>query len=253
MSAVAKDGPERDLPPGLALAWGETPASRRGPKPGYSVERIVEAAVELADREGFAALSLPRIARRVGFTTNALYRYVSSKDELLVLLADAGWGPPPDSLSRIRRWRAAATAWVRAVIERYHERPWLLSIPVRGAPVTPNLLRWLEVLLAGMAHSGLRDGDKLGCALLLDGYARGTAALSRDLREAGTPPVQSSAVTEFLQPRLSARGYPILATMLAGGRYEDTPADHDVEFGLGRILDGIDALIAQSPRRDHPR
>ena len=64
----------------------------RGPKPSHSVESVVAAAIAVADAEGYAALSMPRIARGLGITANVLYRYVASKDELLVLMTDAAWG-----------------------------------------------------------------------------------------------------------------------------------------------------------------
>src|SRR4051794_441692 len=102
------------LPPGLALAWGVTSPGRRGPKPAHSVEKIVEAAAELADAHGIAALSLPKVAARIGVTTNALYRYISSKDELFVLLREAGWGTPPESIQRAANWRDGVTAWTYA-------------------------------------------------------------------------------------------------------------------------------------------
>jgi AcrR family transcriptional regulator len=238
---------EPPLPPGLALAWGAAPAARRGRKPAHSVERIVEAALALADEAGFSALSLPKIASRVGVTTNALYRYVSSKEELLVLLADLAWGPAPESLSREDDWRAAATGWVHAALDRFRAHPWLLDLPVRGAPVTPNLLGWLEKLLESMTKTGLPMPDILGCAVLLDGYARSVAKLARDLRETTTPPVQSAAVASFLRPLLAERGYPILASMMSGGQYEDDDElpEADVEFGLTRILDGIEVQVGR--------
>ncbi|HEX6352601.1 TetR/AcrR family transcriptional regulator [Actinophytocola sp.] len=241
--AAINDG----LPPGFALAWGLTPtsASKRGPKPAHSVDQIVETAIRLADVEDSAALSMSRIAKELGLTANALYRYVSSKDELLVLVADTAWGPPPDSVAEATSWRDAAAVWTRAVIGRYRERPWLLDIPVHGAPVTPNLLRWLEVLLAAMAGSGPADQELLGCAMLLDGYARSTASLFRDLSGSSGPPVQSASVTGSLQPLLREHGYPVLAGMLAGGSYQDGPStiDDDIGFGLDRLLDGIEALV----------
>jgi AcrR family transcriptional regulator len=231
-----------ELPPGLALAWGFTPVGTRGPKPAHSVERIVETAIELADADGFAALSLPRIAKRLGFTTNALYRYVASKDELLVLLADSGWGEPPDSVGSANSWRGAVAAWVRAYLERTRQHPWLLDLPIRGAPVTPHLLRWLEVLLAALQGTGLTDRDTLDCAVLIDGYARSTATLARDLRRSTAPPVQS--VGEFLVPLLRERGFPLVAQIIISGGYEDGELDdRDIDFGLHRILDGVDVLI----------
>ncbi len=245
---MVDDTVRRQLPPGLAMAWGVMPPpGKRGRKPAFSVERIVESAMALADAEWFAELSMPKIARGLGISANALYRYVSSKEELLVLLNEAAVGPPP-TLPSHDGWRGGATAWVHALLDRYRSHSWLLDMPVRGAPMTPNLLRWLEVLLAAMSGTGLRNQHLVGCAVLLDGYARSTATLERNLRESTTPPVQSAAIAEFLGPLLHERGFPHVATIMAAGDYADDDLTEsnldDIDFGLTRILDGIDILIA---------
>lgn len=234
---------ESPLPHGLALVWDLPPPARRGPKPAYTVAQVVDAAIALADEEGVAGLSLPKIARRLGLTPNALYRYVSSKDELELLLVDAGTGPAPSDLPT--DWREGAAAWARALIARYRARPWLTDLPIRGAPVTPNLLGWLESLLRALTDTGLPAGDLLSSAILLDSYARSIAGLANDLAASEAPPVQSPAVTGFLYPLLAERGYPLVAAMLMGGEYADTPVDPDIEFGLTRILDGIEQLVTQ--------
>ncbi|QFU89078.1 TetR/AcrR family transcriptional regulator [Amycolatopsis sp. YIM 10] len=231
------------LPPGTALAWGYTPAPRRGPKPAYSVAQIVEAAVAQADAEGLEGLSMPAIAKRLGITANALYRYLRSKEELLVLVAEAGWGPPPEPLTG--DWRTAVTAWAHAQLDRCRRHPWLIELPVRGGPTTPNMLRWLEVFLEAMADSGLGASDALGCVLLVDGWVRSTAALVRDVRES-----EQEVLNEFLQPLLREHGYPRVAAVLSGADYgEQGMQETDVEFGLNRILDGIEALIEQRRSR----
>ena len=234
---------ESPLPHGLSLAWGFPPSSRPGPKPTYTVADIVDAALDLADREGATAMSLPKIARALNLTPNALYRYVNSKDELVLLVFDAGAGPPPSDLPA--DWRAGAAAWARALIDRYRTRPWLVHLPIRGAPVTPNLLGWLESLLVPLADTGLRPGDQLSCATLLDSYARSIVALADGLATSNAAPVQSAEVFGFLLPRLADRGYPLIAAMLTSGVYADSPNGLDPEFGLTRILDGIERLIAQ--------
>jgi len=234
---------ESPLPHGLALVWGFPPPSRRGPRPAYTVTQVVEAAMALADEEGVAGLSLPKIARRLDLTPNALYRYVSAKDELVLLLVDAATGPPPDDLPD--EWRAGAAAWTRALIGRYLARPWLVDLPIRGAPVTPNLLGWLESLLRVLTGTGLPTGDLLSSAVLLDSYARSIAGLANDLAASEAPPVQSPEVTGFLYPLLAERGYPLIAAMLMGGDYADSPVGPDIEFGLNRILDGIEQLVRE--------
>lgn len=233
-----------DLPPGLAPAWGAAPRPRRGPKPSHSVDRIVAAAVELADADGLAAASLPNIAASVGLSTNALYRYVGSKDELLVLLGDAGFGPPaplaPDS-----DWRGAAREWVRAALERYRGRPWLLDLPSRGSAVTPHRLRWIEQLLAVLTEAGLSDVDAFGSALLLGDFARATAdrLRARADPDSADSPARVRDVRAFLRPLLVDGGYPRLAALAARGEY---PGAGSVDFGLDRVLDGIAGLLTAS-------
>ncbi|MDX6237002.1 MAG: hypothetical protein QOG10_1817 [Kribbellaceae bacterium] len=231
-----------ELPPGLGLAWGVHPMQRRGPKPTLTIEQIVATGIQFGDTQGFEAISLQKIAAHLSVSTNAMYRYVSSKDELLVLVADTAWGRAPASILEAGGWREGARAWVQAQADRYAERPWLLDLPIRGAPVTPNLLTWLEVLLQVMAGTGLDQHDALGCVVLFDGYVRSYANLVRQLDASDSAPVQSPAVGEFLLPRLQSGGYPLLAAMYANQEYEDG-IDDDLEFGLTRILDGIQVLI----------
>src|SRR6188508_1559790 len=96
--------PEIDLPRGVALAWGVAANPQRGPKRELSIERIVEAAVEIADAEGLAAVSMSSIAASLGFTTMSLYRYVSAKDDLIMLMQEYGTGLPPASIVEAPDW-----------------------------------------------------------------------------------------------------------------------------------------------------
>ena len=81
------DSPQ--LPPGLDLLWGRRERKRHGPKPGLSLEGIVGAAIGVADAEGLGAVSMARVAKELGFTTMSLYRYLTSKEELLQLMWNA--------------------------------------------------------------------------------------------------------------------------------------------------------------------
>ena len=100
---------------GLVLLWGRRERPTRGPKPALDIERIVRAGVEVADAEGLEALSMRKVAGRLGVGTMSLYRYVPSKQELLDLMFDAtlaerarqprssGWGArSPSVVSNIR-------------------------------------------------------------------------------------------------------------------------------------------------------
>ena len=244
---------DSELPPGLALAWGiPVKTTKLGRKPSQSIEQIVGAAVELADADGFGALSMPKIAQRLGLTANAMYRYVRSRDELLVLVAEAAWGAAPDLASGTGDWRAAADRWTRAMIDRCEVHPWLCDLPVRGAPVTPNLLAWAEAILKALTGAGLTPTESLSCAFVLDGYARQIGGMRRDLRYSTATPTQSDTVTRFLLPRLHERGHSVLASMMDGNDYADDVVDDDVTFGLDRILDGIGVLVAAKRAAEPP-
>ena len=81
---------------------------------GLSVEKVVAAAIALADEEGLAAVTMARVAERVGFTTMSLYRHVASKEELVRLMLDSVLGLPPEF--PMLDWRAGLEGWARALL-----------------------------------------------------------------------------------------------------------------------------------------
>ena len=141
---MAEDA-DLELPRGVALAWGVAADPQRGPKREMSVEKIVDAAVELADAEGLGAVSMAAVAARLGYTPMSLYRYVSAKDDLILLMqeerdrASAGVGARDRGLAR------AAERIFRAQLSIYLRHPWMLDIPITGSPTTPNSSAWMDV------------------------------------------------------------------------------------------------------------
>src|SRR5581483_4634360 len=105
------------LPASLIAAWGLRERPSRGPKPGLSLARIVEAGVRVASNGGLAGLSMARVAEELGTSTMSLYRYVAAKDELLMLMVDAAVGPTP-TLDPQAAWREALSEWAWS----YHQR-----------------------------------------------------------------------------------------------------------------------------------
>ena len=231
------------LPRGLRQAWGlDTAAGRPGPKATLSLAGIAASAIALADAEGAEALSLGRIAERLGVTTNALYRYVDSRDDLDVIVHDHALGAPP-RIPEGADWVEAAGAWCRALRDRYARHPWLSDMRVR-IPFAPHSLAWLEDLLERLEGSGLGDRERLQAAGLLDGYVRTRAGAARDLlrADAGTP--DAGEVIERIGPDLFAARVPRVASLISAGLYR-TPhevAEEDFEFGLDRILSGLRRL-----------
>ncbi len=236
------------LPHVLAVGWGIQSAPARGPRPAMTAAGIVAAAMDLADADGLAAVSMAKVAGRLGFTTMSLYRHVSSKDDLLALMFDAALGDMPPRARR-RGWRTGLTRWAHGIFAAYRHHPWALDIPITGPPALPNQLAWLDWGLAELDSTALEIGERLSVMLLLSGYVRNVAALTRDLasghERAGSTPASVQADYEALLGSLVTESrFPTLHAAVRGGLFTDgDPDDLEFEFGLATILDGIDALI----------
>jgi AcrR family transcriptional regulator len=245
----------RDPQRTLELLWGAAAPGSRGPRPSLTLARIVDTAIGVADAEGLAAVSMRRVADELGVTTMSLYRYVPGKDDLMELMFDAGVGPPPEPESRRGGWRTELERWALAVQEGYRRRPWLLQIPIQGPPMGPNNLAWMDVALGPLLDTGLSEADSLYALLLLTIYVRGEAQLGFGLAEAARRTGVSSQEREqvfagALATMVDDERYPALARLTAARIFEGDEDDPDAsfEFGLNRILDGIEALIEK--RRD---
>jgi AcrR family transcriptional regulator len=235
------DDPHASLPRGVQLLWGLQEQGRRGPKPSLSRGAIVAAAIEIADAEGLGAVSMARVADQVGASTMALYRYVANKDELLLLMSDAGVDDPPAPPTGAS-WRDALTAWGLAVRAVWMRRPWLLHIPVTGPPAGPNNLAWLEAGLAALSGTGLSSAERFDVVQAVTTYLRGEAWLNLDLMAASTDDPESFALDYGgAFARLIDPGrFPELAEIVGEGPFgEPGPVDEHHGTGLEILLDGI--------------
>lgn len=233
-----------DLPASVRLLWNlEDGSGRRGPKPSLQRDDIVASAIELADEEGLGAVSMARVADRVGVSTMALYRYVANKDELLLLMSDAALGPPMPHRPR-RTWRANLGDWARTVRACWLARPWLLSIPVNGPPTGPNNMGWLDAGLRTLAGTSLSPHEQLDVVLLLSTYARGDVWLNVDLARASTtePADFGLQYDGPFSTLLDPERFPAVTAAIAAGAFGPRPGRADVEHfdvALDLILDGV--------------
>jgi AcrR family transcriptional regulator len=240
-----------ELPAAVAAAWGVRAHPGKGPKPGLSLERIVAAAVKIAARDGLDAVSMSRVAAELGASTMSLYRYVNAKDELIKLMIDAAWGPPPPPGAQAASgWRDALSRWAWGMRTAFRRHPWAGRVPISGLPVMPNEVAWFEQALADLEDSGLAEAEKASVIMLISGYVRTLATLEADLevavRAAGvTPDEWMAAYPRMLKVLTDPASYPALNRVIAAGVFEraDEP-DNEFIFGLERILDGIEVLVS---------
>ncbi|MCF3961814.1 TetR/AcrR family transcriptional regulator [Streptomyces fuscigenes] len=227
--------------PALALLWGTgRPVGRRGPRPTLTLDAIARAGVAVADAEGLAALTMQRTAAEVGVTKMALYRYVPGKDELVALMIEAAMGEPPRDAAPKDAWRPRLDAWARGLFERFVRHSWALEAIVGPRPMGPHELAWMEAAVAALAGCGLGGGERLDVAATLVGHVRAVAQQHAAVAGGGA----EEAMAEGIAPLLAARReqFPALAEAFASAAHEGSGGDA-LDFGLARILDGVELLV----------
>lgn len=225
----------------------EEPRPRR---PTHTRAEIARAAVEIADGEGFEAVSMRRVASHLGAGTMTLYHYVRNKDELITLMVDAVMGElviPDEELAE--DWREALVQLATRSRNAFFAHRWTLDrLDDAGYP-GPNAMRHFEQSLRAVAS--LRVDDALAFELILqvDDYVFGFAL--RELQERDEdgeewPP----EVIGFLQSALDSGEYPTISRFLgddvAAGLKRTAAfftAEDRFERGLKRLLDGFEAEL----------
>jgi len=237
------------LPASLASAWGLRARPGKGPKPGLSLERIVDAAIRVAEADGFAAVSMNRIAKEVGASAMALYRYVGAKDELIPLMLDVAIGDPPSPPAPGEDWRSAMGRWCWSYRDALRRSPWTLRVPISEPPNTPRQIAWFEYGLTALRGTGLTTNEKISVVMLLSGYVRNTEAMFHGIAEAvaaalSTEDQMMSSYSDVLRKVIDPERFPSVAAALREGVFEQADsAEGEFAFGLGRIFDGIDVLV----------
>ncbi|SNT65797.1 regulatory protein, tetR family [Asanoa hainanensis] len=211
-----------------ALIWTRPEPGTRRPK--FTREQIASTALAIADAEGFAAVSMRRVAGELGAGTMTLYYYVRTKDELVALMDNALMGEvliPEDEFPS--HWYDALSAIALRTWDILTRHPWALH-SLQNAPVGPNNLRHFEQALASLAGTDLDAPDKFLLINLVDDFVHGNALRSAEVREAGEPAADGSPVDAALR---------FGQTQIATGRFPHTQAlfgDGDPREAWGRVV-----------------
>ena len=211
----------------------------------------MRAAVELADADGLAAVSMSRVAERLGFATMSLYRHVQNKDELLTLMVNEALRPPVSIDEPATDWRAGLERWCREMHAGLRRHPWIERVPVGGMIGTPSQAIWLDRGLRTLEGTGLSEQEKADALLLLNGYVFWEARLSEDLEQASTAGEDAPAFGALLSFLADPERFPALRRAIDAGIFDaDDQDDRDADFdwGLARVLDGLEPLVTRAGR-----
>ena len=230
----------------LDLWTRPTPTTRR---PRFTRDEIAATAMRIADSEGFAAVSMRRLATELDSGTMTLYHYIRTKDELLTLVVDAVMGevviPATDTIPD--DWREALTMVAertRAALERH---PWILDIADDPA-VGPNSVRHFDQSLQAVASLDLGLADKFDIVSAIDEYVFGYCIQHRN-SQLSKEPLFDDHMIAYVNGLVQSGDYPQLAAMIneygleQGWRLIDEHMRDPRRFArnLARLLDGIEA------------
>ncbi|GGN90718.1 TetR/AcrR family transcriptional regulator [Nocardia rhizosphaerihabitans] len=228
------------LPKSVELMWGLEQPGARGPRRGLTLDQILDAAVAVADAEGYAALSMNRVAKQLGFTAMSLYRYVDSKNTLIDLLMDRVVGEPP-AIAADTPWRPGLEQWASAEFERIGRHPWWVDIPLNRPPMGPNNMAWLDAGLRLLGETAVPEPIKLQLVMNLSMFVMGKRRAVRDLQTEEDGDF-ASVMARVLDPQR----FPSVSAALSASAFYDDEIDWDkadFEFGLARLLDGYEVFI----------
>ncbi|GAA3714967.1 TetR/AcrR family transcriptional regulator C-terminal domain-containing protein [Nonomuraea antimicrobica] len=243
----------------MALLWrnGEPGEVRPGPKPGLSVDAIVDAAIAVADGEGMAALSMRRVGERLGRTGMSLYTYVPSKGELVDLMYDRALAELPRDHDVSKGWRPAVASWAEQTLAFYLRHPWVLQVSQARPVLGPNEFAVLESLVAILRGTGAGPRGVRGMVALLFDFVRGAATTVAESRLAPSATGVSdeewwqarSHLLEEVAPGFAAR-YPMVSWVESAddepgeaGSYTEHRVSETFSTGLALLLDGIEAAV----------
>ncbi|WP_112261500.1 TetR/AcrR family transcriptional regulator [Lentzea terrae] len=243
----------------IELLWrGSTVENRPGPKPGLSVDAIVDAGIAVADEQGMA-FSMRAVGERLGRTAMALYTYVPGKNELVDLMYDRTMAELPTSYPLDDGWRPAVTQWAHDMWEFYGRHPWVLQVSQARPVLGPHEFAVTEELARILVSTGLPGRRLRGIVGAINYFVRGAAQTIVEARAAGGATGEAdeewwyarSAVLLEIQPDLEKK-FPMLHLLETDREpidptlpYLENDALENFRGGLKVLLDGVEGAVAK--------
>jgi DNA-binding transcriptional regulator YhcF (GntR family) len=224
---------------------------RHPPRTGDDMhDRIIRTAISIADGENLGAVSMRRIAIELNLPTMSLYRWIPSKEDLLVgmlddILGQEDWPVPP------KGWRAQLEYLARRQWAGYRDHPWLAQIVSLSRPqLAPRAMMHTEWALRALDGFGLDSTTRLYIVLTIFGHVKGAAAgLDAERQAERDTGIDTEAWIKesdaAFSPVIQSGRYPALARLDRDGDVEFS-LESLFEFGLTVLLDGIGRLLAST-------
>jgi AcrR family transcriptional regulator len=229
-------------------------AGRKGARDRSEVRsELIDAALRIADDDGFDAISMRRLATELGMGTMSIYWYVESKDELLDLVLDHLIGTTLLEPSELTDWRAGLTAIATRSCAMYRAHPWVAQVVGQRPTIGPNLLRHIDQSLCIVDGLPVPIAVRMQILHTVDDFVLGSvlreAAFSELAREQGMSEAEwHDQMRPHFEALIADEDLAYLARYIDEKGFEPHHGN-SFENGLELVLAGVDALIARHATR----
>ncbi|WP_407697883.1 TetR/AcrR family transcriptional regulator [Streptomyces kaniharaensis] len=217
-------------------------------------DRVLRAAVALADTAGIDAVSMRHLAQGLGVVPMALYKHVANKEELLDGMVDVVIGeidPPADDPN----WKRAVRGRVLSARQALLRHPWAPPVIESRGQASPTVLDYMNSLIGAFRAGGL-SADLTHHAM----HALGSRMWGFTQEVFPTPPPPADPELRERMFREVAQRYPHIVEIATAGAHEPGSAvgsacddQFEFEFALDLLLDGVERLHQQSWSSTHAR
>jgi len=205
-------------------------------------ERVLRAAVALADQGGFESLTMRKLAKELGVEAMSLYNHVANKDDLLDGMVDLVFAeielPSGDG-----DWKAAMRARAVSTRDALHRHRWAIGLMEGRSSHGPANLGLHDAVLGCLRAAGFSLEMTVHAYSVQDSYIYGFALQERDMSSESADDFAAEAQRQMREYQAVLADYPHLVEVV-GGYVAKAGYDYATEFlfGLDLILDGLDRL-----------
>ena len=241
-------------PPGsdTTSVWLRPAAAVRQARPAFSSGQITRVAIDLADQHGLAAVSMRRVAARIGSAPTSLYWYFSDKSQLYELMVDAVAGEIELPERPSGDWRADLASIARAIRAIGRRHPWLAQLAIPPVP-GPQTRKYGAAAFRVLEGLGLDPATQVNILAAVGNYVAGfleretgwwapapgtTTMAAQRYTSPGDRPAQTADDPGVTPQHLVARA--------------STHSEESFAFGLDCLLDGIAVRVAQAADKRLP-
>jgi AcrR family transcriptional regulator len=207
------------------------------PRDPLTKERVLQAAIQVADQDGLGALTMRRLGKDLGFEAMAIYKHVANKEEILEGMLEQVVGRievPEDGADWKDAMRRRAVS-AREVLARHS---WAIGLLEAGTATSPTALRYLNAILGHLRSAGFPMEYVAHAFWVLDCYVYGQV-----IQEVSLPFETAEETNETARATLdesAMNDYPHLVAMYEHALTHRYSFDGEFEFGLDLILDGLE-------------